>query len=393
MGVLHKNCCIHVNNEDLKEHLNTIRIFREESLKLKIPKKISENNENKSSSNENSNNNQITIETSALEKQKEKLKKITNQTTQKENNSNNNYNIMENNISLTRINSKSLIRKTISISLNDNNDILKQNNDIKEKNNNNNENNENTEEDFAIYKRRTFRSKSSVQSKVKTNLNNFKMKYEELVSRLPVKKSNATVLFTPDNNMINLINTSPEKNNAQLNPNFKTITRGKTTQNPRKDIEIIDTPLTEKQVKTLKNILIKEELITPEMNEGTINSIINATSYLRVRANIKIFSRENEKDEEKNNIYYMIEKGILGYSIDSVNYELTKHSGIGTSALIKNSRNSCYLYTIKRCYLFKLPIEKYKKIAEEFYDNEHKDKIDLLASHFFKEFQMINKIH
>ena len=383
MGVLHKNCCVHVNNEDLKEHLNTIRIFREESLKLKIPKKISENNENKSSSNENSNNNQITIETSALEKQKEKLKKITNQTTQKENNSNNNYNIMENNISLTRINSKSLIRKTISISLNDNNDILKQNNDIKEKNNNNNENNENTEEDFAIYKRRTFRSKSSVQSKVKTNLNNFKMKYEELVSRLPVKKSNATVLFTPDNNMINLINTSPEKNNAQLNPNFKTITRGKTTQNPRKDIEIIDTPLTEKQVKTLKNILIKEELITPEMNEGTINSIINATSYLRVRANIKIFSRENEKDEEKNNIYYMIEKGILGYSIDSVNYELTKHSGIGTSALIKNSRNSCYLYTIKRCYLFKLPIEKYKKIAEEFYDNEHKDKIDLLASHFF----------
>ena len=80
MGVLHKNCCVHVNNEDLKEHLNTIRIFREESLKLKIPKKISENNENKSSSNENSNNNQITIETSALEKQKEKLKKITNQT-------------------------------------------------------------------------------------------------------------------------------------------------------------------------------------------------------------------------------------------------------------------------------------------------------------------------
>ena len=45
-------------------------------------------------------------------------------TTQKENNfGNNNYNIMENNISLTRINSKSLIRKTISISLNDNNDI------------------------------------------------------------------------------------------------------------------------------------------------------------------------------------------------------------------------------------------------------------------------------
>ena len=31
MGVLHKNCCVHVNNEDIKEHLNTIRIFREDS--------------------------------------------------------------------------------------------------------------------------------------------------------------------------------------------------------------------------------------------------------------------------------------------------------------------------------------------------------------------------
>ena len=54
---------------------------------------------------------------------------------------------MENNISLTRINSKSIIRKTISISLNDNNDIIKID-VIKEKNNN--ENNENTDQDKTL---------------------------------------------------------------------------------------------------------------------------------------------------------------------------------------------------------------------------------------------------
>ena len=366
MGVFHNNCCLQVHNEKIND-LNTVYIFKEESPVIKVQKKVCENNENKSSSIRNY---QINVETSALEKQKEIKTKFSNQTILEskriDDEENNKLNLNNGNISLTRMNSKSIIRKIISISLNDNNYQK--------------ENNENTEEDLILYKRRNFRSKSSVHSKVKTNLNNFKMKYEELVSRLPIKNSNVTVLFSPDNHMIELINSPPENNNIQNNNNI--LSRGKTIQNQRKDIEIIDTPLTEKQVNNLKNILIKEELITPEMNEATINLIINSISYLRVRANVKIFSRENEKDEDKNNIYYMIDKGILGYSVDSVYYELTKHSGIGTSALIKNSRNSCFLYTIKRCYLFKLPIEKYKKIAEEFYDNEHKDKVDLLASHF-----------
>ena len=40
----------------------------------------------------------------------------------------------------------------------------------------------------------------------------------------------------------------------------------------------------------------------------------------------------------KEHYYYMIEKGKLGYSIDNEKYELQKHSGIGTSDLIKNSK-------------------------------------------------------
>jgi hypothetical protein len=70
----------------------------------------------------------------------------------------------------------------------------------------------------------------------------------------------------------------------------------------------------------------------------------------------------------KEHYYYMIEKGKLGYSIDKEKYELQKHSGIGTSALIKNSKKICFLLTIERCYLYKLPIERYKIIVEEFFN-------------------------
>jgi hypothetical protein len=109
-------------------------------------------------------------------------------------------------------------------------------------------------------------------------------------------------------------------------------------------------------------------LITPikrDIQAATINMIINAISYIRVKPKIIIFSNKNEIKEH---YYYMIEKGKLGYSIDNEKYELQKHSGIGTSALIKNSKKICFLLTIERCYLYKLPIERYKIIVEEFFN-------------------------
>ena len=78
MGVLHNNCCAKLANDNFNERLNTVTIFKQDSSQLHQPKKLSEN-ENKYNSNENTNNNQISIETNILEKNKEKLKKITNQ--------------------------------------------------------------------------------------------------------------------------------------------------------------------------------------------------------------------------------------------------------------------------------------------------------------------------
>ena len=100
MGVLHNNiCCAKLANDNLNDQINTITIFKQDSSQLPQPKKSSEN-ENKYNTNENTNNNQISIETNILEKNKEKLKKITNQTVvvSKRVNSLDNNNLQVNNL-------------------------------------------------------------------------------------------------------------------------------------------------------------------------------------------------------------------------------------------------------------------------------------------------------
>lgn len=109
------------------------------------------------------------------------------------------------------------------------------------------------------------------------------------------------------------------------------------------------------------------------------NSIINTVSYIRVKQKTTVFTKENQTD----NIYFIIEKGTLEYNLDGTNYELQSPSSIGTRALDKNSLKTCYLKTKERCYLFCLPIEKYKTIFQDFVDKQFEDKMTLLSNHFF----------
>lgn len=147
----------------------------------------------------------------------------------------------------------------------------------------------------------------------------------------------------------------------------------------RKPIEIIDEPFSEKQLNVLRNILTQEGLISEEMDDSTINMIINTISYIRVKQNVTIFTRDNTTD----NIYYIIEKGKLEYQIDGEVYELSKYGGIGTRALIKYSKEKCVLKASERCYLFCLPIEKYKTIAQDFVDKQLEEKTEYLKRYFF----------
>ncbi len=227
--------------------------------------------------------------------------------------------------------------------------------------------------------RRGKKSRSTMDYNRTYDLSNFKFKYKEIYNKLPVHKISAKKMLKLNQEDINdKKKVSIVPNNSKSNSTKEQI-KDTDNKNRRSEIEEIMEPYTEKQINTLKQILLQEELIINEMDEATINLIINTTSYIRVKSRVVIFSKDNPTED----FFYMIEKGTLNYSIDGDIYELHKLSGIGTSALIKNCKENCYLISVERCYLFKLPIEKYKKIAEEFYINLHNLKIDILKSHFF----------
>ena len=150
-------------------------------------------------------------------------------------------------------------------------------------------------------------------------------------------------------------------------------------QQKRKPIEEINEPFNSKQIQFLHTILTDEGLIASEMDEATINTIITSITYIRVRQNVVIFTRDNDTD----NIYYIIDRGKLEYDIDGEVYELSKHECIGTRALIKNSTTKCYLKASERSYLYRLPIEKYKTIAQDFMDKQLEERRQYISNTFF----------
>ena len=144
-------------------------------------------------------------------------------------------------------------------------------------------------------------------------------------------------------------------------------------------IEVIHEPFTKKQIKILKKIMIQEELIINEMDENTIEQIIDSVEYIKVKKGINLFTR----DDKMENIYYMLDKGKVEYNIDKDKYQLPRHCGIGTNALFSNSLNSCYLKCIEKSYLYKLSIEKYKIIVRHFFEEQHQLKVKFLSHNFF----------
>lgn len=127
--------------------------------------------------------------------------------------------------------------------------------------------------------------------------------------------------------------------------------------------------------------------------------IINCISYVRIRKNYTIFfldkedkdrgshnSEQNTKRQKNTNSsdqdYYIIEKGKVEMLIDDVSYLLERDHTISTKALIKNSKKKCFLKTIKRVYLYKLPLNKYTSIFSDFVDKMQQEKIEFLKKNY-----------
>ncbi len=144
-------------------------------------------------------------------------------------------------------------------------------------------------------------------------------------------------------------------------------------------IEVINEPLSKRQIKTLRKIMIEKELIIDDMDENTIEQIIDTVEYIKVKKGVTIYKREDKVE----NIYYMLDKGKVEYNLDKDKYHLPKHCGIGTNALYNNSINSCSLKTIERSFLYKLSIENYKIIVRNYFEEQHKTKLDFILHNFF----------
>ena len=144
-------------------------------------------------------------------------------------------------------------------------------------------------------------------------------------------------------------------------------------------IKIINEKLTNKQKEFIKKILIENELLYPEMNNEIIEMILNTIIYEKVKSNIKLFT----KDQKKNDYYFILEKGKLEYSTDEEIYELPKGNGISTQSLLENTKNNCYIKTINKCYLFILPFEKYKKIANDYEKKRNNEILKYLQKCYF----------
>lgn len=166
----------------------------------------------------------------------------------------------------------------------------------------------------------------------------------------------------------------------------------KLTQSPSlkrkstKPIEKINKPFSDKQLQLIRELLKNEEMIIPQINEEIIQSIVNTVTYMKVSKGVVLYSNENKID----NIFYIIEKGKMSYTLDGETCVLRKYDSIGTKALRLNSNNSV-LQTVDRTYLFCLPVEKYKNIFQDFIEKDINDKITSLKQCFFFNF-LENKI-
>ena len=171
---------------------------------------------------------------------------------------------------------------------------------------------------------------------------------------------------------------------------FKTTQGKEKIKNNNLPIEIIDKQLNQKQIDLLKNILLENELINEkEMSESLINTILNLVYYQRVKDNYTIFTQDNKNED----LYYMISKGDLLYSIDDDIYELNHSCGISTQTLLKYSKNQCSIKTLGRTYLFVLPLMRYRKLIEVTEKKRIEEISILLRKNYFFKNLSVDKLY
>ena len=131
------------------------------------------------------------------------------------------------------------------------------------------------------------------------------------------------------------------------------------------------------------------------------NRILNTITYIRVKADTTLYYNKKiltssgaltpssmihcndmKTPFEKEHCYYIIEKGKIELTIDNNKYHIERDGSISTKAILKNTQEECKLTTLKRVYLYKMPIEKYISIFNEFVDNLIDEKVTMFKRNY-----------
>ena len=217
----------------------------------------------------------------------------------------------------------------------------------------------------------------------------------EIVQRKEKKKSKFMIIPPKSNLCESTRSKSIENKIKEDNPNevMRKKRKSKSIQvkekNPMQPIQNIDKQFTQKQKDLLRKLLIENELINEnEMPESLLNTVFNLVYYQRIKDNIIFFTGENTDED----LYYMIYKGSLIYNIDGDFYELNPLNGISTQALLKYSRQKCYIQTLGRTYLFVLPLRQYRKLIDVYEKNRNEEILGFLEKNYFFKNLPKNKI-
>ena len=233
---------------------------------------------------------------------------------------------------------------------------------------------------FAISWDESYKSRYYLQKNVSNNTFNLMSASSLISQKKSILPSHSVRISNQLEEMFKKLKGIPKE---KVNPNLQISTRKSTAadyikKNKHPPIKEINKQLSDKQKEMVIKVLKYNELIDSEMPESFINMILNSITYRRLKDGV-IFFDETQKDD----IFYIIEKGKLEYGIDDEIFELPKLHGICTQALLKYKDYSCYIKTIGRTYLFVLPLEKYRKTVANLKKKRNEEKLSLLKEHFF----------
>ena len=197
-----------------------------------------------------------------------------------------------------------------------------------------------------------------------------------------------------ENNMQKSNMNNNNNNYSNNNINFlKVETDTKDTNTPKKknkkikkDIEEILDKFNDENIIFIKNLFIENNIINVNMDDSTINLLINCIKFLKIKKDVEFYN-----NLEKNDMLFIVKKGKIILKYGNKEYNYGKNTIINTKLLKTNNEKFSISVTTNHSYIFSLKYDKYHNIMQEFYKKFTEEKIENLKKiYLFAGFERKN---